>query len=45
MRITWTWFDNNGKYTKEFAISENWWKSYKAIENLCFLKNFGYIEI
>lgn len=41
--ITWTWFDNNCKYTKEFAISENWWKSMKAIEKIRFLKNFGYI--
>jgi hypothetical protein len=43
--ITWTWFDNNSKYTKEFAISENWWKSIKAIEKVRFLKNFGYIEV
>ncbi|MGB4658664.1 MAG: hypothetical protein WBI07_05770 [Mobilitalea sp.] len=42
--ITWTWFDNNEKYSKEFAISENWWKVIKAIEKLCFLKNFGCIE-
>lgn len=34
--ITWTWFDNNEKYAKEFAISENWWKSCKAIEKLIF---------
>ncbi len=38
--ITWTWFDNNEKYAKEFAISENWWKSCKAIEKLIFLRNF-----
>lgn len=43
--ITWTWFDNNIKYPKEFAISENWWKSIKAIEKMCFLKNFGYVEV
>lgn len=43
--ITWTWFDNISKYTKEFAISENWWKSNKAIEKMRFLKNFGYIEV
>lgn len=42
--ITWTWFDNNSKYAREFAISENWWKSYTAIEKLRFLDNFGYIE-
>ncbi|EKQ56050.1 MULTISPECIES: hypothetical protein [unclassified Clostridium] len=38
--ITWTWFENTDKYYKEFAISENWWKAYKAIEKLRFLKNF-----
>ncbi len=42
--ITWTWFDNNSKYAREFAISENWWKSMKAIETMCFLKNFGCLE-
>lgn len=42
--ITWTWFDNMSKYSKEFAISENWWKANKAIEKLRFLKNFGCIE-
>ncbi len=40
--ITWTWFDNNIKYSKEFAISENWWKAIKAIEKMQFLKSFGY---
>jgi hypothetical protein len=43
--ITWTWFDNNGKYSKEFAISENWWKANKAIEKIQFLKNFDCVEI
>lgn len=42
--ITWTWFDNNSKYSKEFAISENWWKSIKAIEKIRFLNNFGFVE-
>ncbi|MDF2842357.1 MAG: hypothetical protein K0R00_783 [Herbinix sp.] len=40
--IPWTWFDNNSKYAKEFAISENWWKSIKAIEKMRFLNSFGY---
>jgi hypothetical protein len=39
--ITWSWFDNNEKYPKEFAISENWWKAEKAIEKLLFLRNFN----
>jgi hypothetical protein len=38
--IPWQWYDD-GKYTKEFAISENWWKSTKAIEKLLFLKAYG----
>lgn len=42
--INWTWFDNMSKYSKEFAISENWWKANKAIEKLRLLKNFGCIE-
>lgn len=43
--ITWSWFDNNEKYPKEFAISENWWKSFKAIEKIMLLKNFGRLKI
>jgi hypothetical protein len=39
--ITWSWFDNNEKYKKEFAISENWWKSIIAIEKITLLKNFS----
>jgi hypothetical protein len=42
--ITWTWFDNNDKYPKEFAVSENWWKAGKAIEKLLLLRSFGRIE-
>jgi hypothetical protein len=42
--ITWSWFENNEKYEKEFAISENWWKSYKAIEKIIFLRNFRRID-
>ncbi|RCX21094.1 hypothetical protein DFR58_101304 [Anaerobacterium chartisolvens] len=41
--ITWTWFDNTPQYAKEFTISENWWKAYKAIEKGSFLRNFGRI--
>jgi len=43
--ITWTWFDNNEKYAKEFAVSENWWKAIHGISKLIFLRNFGMIEI
>jgi len=42
--ITWTWFDNNEKYAKEFAISENWWKSIECISKLRFLRNFEKVE-
>ena len=43
--ITWSWFDNNDKYPKEFAISENWWKSCKAISTLLHLRDFQRIEL
>lgn len=42
--ITWSWFENNEKYAKEFAISENWWKASKAIEKMNYLKNFNRLE-
>jgi hypothetical protein len=42
--ITWSWFENNEKYAKEFAISENWWKAVKAIEKVHFLKNFNRVD-
>lgn len=34
--IPWQW----NEYQKEFAISENWWKSNLVILNLLLLKNF-----
>lgn len=42
--ITWIWFGNNGKYVKEFAISENWWKASKAIHKINHLKNFNRVD-
>lgn len=42
--ITWSWFDLNEKYPKEFAISENWWRAVKAIEKLSFLRNFSRLD-
>lgn len=39
--IPWSWFDNNGRYPKEFAISENWWKTIKATEKALLLQSFG----
>ena len=29
--ITWSWFDNNEKFQKEFAVSENWRKLKKSL--------------
>lgn len=42
--ITWSWFENNEIYPKEFAISENWWKAEIAIGKLRLLRNFGRLE-
>lgn len=42
--ISWSWFENNEKYPKEFAISENWWKASIAIDNVFLLNNFDMIE-
>lgn len=42
--ITWSWFENNDKYAKEFAISENWWKANIAIEKILFLKSFNRVD-
>ncbi len=38
--ITWTWFDLGERYAKEFAVSETWWKAFKAIEKLLVLRAF-----
>ncbi|WP_024831327.1 hypothetical protein [Ruminiclostridium josui] len=43
--ITWSWFENNEKYPKEFAISENWWKARVAIDKIIFLKNFCRLDV
>jgi hypothetical protein len=43
--ITWSWFENNDKYSKEFAISENWWKASKAIHKMNLLKNFNRVDV
>ena len=42
--IPWSWFDNNDKYLKQFAISENWWKAIKGTEKVMHLKRFGRVE-
>lgn len=41
--IPWEWY-NGDKYSKAFAISQNWWKSLKAIEKLLQLKSFGRLD-
>ena len=43
--INWQWFGLMDVYAREFAISEQWWKGQKAIENLLFLHRFGRVEI
>ncbi len=42
--ITWSWFENNEIYPKEFAIAENWWKADIAIGKLKILRSFGRLE-
>lgn len=42
--IPWSWFENNDKYAKEFAISENWWKVSKAIHKINLLNNFNRLD-
>ncbi len=42
--ITWSWFDLNEKYAKEFAVSENWWKAVIARSKIRQLLNFGRAE-
>lgn len=43
--ITWTWFQLNEVYAREFAITENWWRAAKAIEKLRLLRSFNRLEI
>jgi hypothetical protein len=42
--IPWSWFENNEKYSRAFAISENWWQAVKGTEKMLFLRNFGRLE-
>ena len=42
--ITWSWFENNEKFPKEYAISENWWKADVTIDKVSLLRNFDKIE-
>lgn len=41
--IPWEWY-NDYTNSKNFAISENWWKAAKATEKLMQLRNFGRFE-
>lgn len=38
--VTWNW---GRDYAKEFVLSENWWKSELVINNMLFLRAFGFI--
>ena len=42
--ITWSWFNTQDKYPKEFAVSEVWWKGVRVIEALRLLEAYGRIE-
>lgn len=42
--ITWSWFENNEKFPKEFAISQNWWKAYITIDKINLLRNFNRLD-
>jgi hypothetical protein len=42
--ITWSWFDNNKIYPKEFAISENWWKADITLGKIKLLRSFDRLE-
>lgn len=38
--IPWQWVG----YEEEFAVSKNWWKAQRIIENMLYLRNFGLLE-
>lgn len=38
--IPWQWYKGD-QYLKEFAISENWWRSFEAIDKILKLERFG----
>lgn len=42
--INWCWFQEQEHYPKAFAISESWWKAWKAIDKLRLLRAFGRID-
>lgn len=42
--VPWSWFDNNERYAREWAISENWWRAIKGIEKVRLLRAFGRID-
>lgn len=42
--IDWSWFKNNVKYPKEYAITENWWKAEIVRGKINLLKNFNRLE-
>ncbi len=42
--VTWSWFENNERYAREWAISENWWRAIAGIDKVRLLKAFGRVE-
>lgn len=43
--VPWTWFDNNERYARQWAISENWWRAIKGMESVRLLRAFGRIDV
>lgn len=39
--ITWLWFGLMEQYGREFAVSENWWKGYRAVLKMRFIGAFA----
>ena len=42
--VPWEWYDG-GRHAAEFAIAENWWRSFKAIEKLLFIRSHGRLQV
>ena len=39
--VTWSW----EAYPEEWALSKNWWKAHIAVNNMCYLRNFGSLQL
>jgi len=43
--IPWKWYREDEESKRASAISENWWRSIMAIENMRFLRSFDRVEL